>query len=266
MWSYLLVFCNFVLCLTFPGYTPIEARIGLRACSNDINQALTYILDRRERRKKARDVGKAERRANRSLVKTTDETWVNPRNLHILGEMGFEKDLCAFALRKCENDINKAVSFFFSISFQFFNCFLFNLKLTIFHHLFRQLTLLQGNQDVLKQELAKEIVPDNELCEQMLNMGFDRSIVEMALRTVANNMDDAIEILIKFQKEGKYDDTLQNLAETLAGNLNGGSDNGAGPSTSASTSTSNPKKFDFDKMKKEWKAADEVCICITVSL
>lgn len=96
--------------MEFSGYTAVEARIGLRACSNDINQALSYILDRRERRNKARKLGLAERIANRSLTKTKSDVWVNPRNLHILTEMGFEKDICAHALRKCDNDINQAVS------------------------------------------------------------------------------------------------------------------------------------------------------------
>lgn len=82
----------------------------MRACSNDINQALSYILDRRERRKKARELGAAERKANYSLARTKSDKWVNPRNLHILSEMGFEKDLCGHALRKCDNDINQAVS------------------------------------------------------------------------------------------------------------------------------------------------------------
>lgn len=94
------------------GYTAAEARIGLRASSNNIDQAITYIIERRESRKKARKIGKAERNIKSSLAKTTNTKWVNPRNLHILHEMGFEKDISAVALQKCDNDLNQAVSYY----------------------------------------------------------------------------------------------------------------------------------------------------------
>lgn len=94
----------------FAGYTATEARIGLRSCANNIDQALTYIQERQRQRKDARKIGAAERKVNSSLVKTKIDKWINPRNLHILTEMGFDKDVCAIALQKTDNDINQAVS------------------------------------------------------------------------------------------------------------------------------------------------------------
>lgn len=94
----------------FLGYTATEARIGLRACSNNIDQALNYIQERQQQRKNARQIGSAQRQLKSSVVKTKDDKWVNPRNLHILSEMGFEKNVCAIALRNADNDINQAVS------------------------------------------------------------------------------------------------------------------------------------------------------------
>lgn len=44
---------------------------------------------------------------------STDENWVNPRNLHVLSNMGYPKILCAAALRKSKNDVTEAVRFFF---------------------------------------------------------------------------------------------------------------------------------------------------------
>lgn len=94
---------------TFLGYATTESRIALRACANNIDQALTYILDRREKRKQARKQGNAERKTNHLLAKTNNEKWVNPRSLHILTEMGFDKNICALALQKTDNNINHAV-------------------------------------------------------------------------------------------------------------------------------------------------------------
>lgn len=66
--------------------------------------------DRREQLKKARKLGREQRRAKNSLVKTENSKWVNPRTLHVLSEMGFDKDLCALALQKTDNDINQSVN------------------------------------------------------------------------------------------------------------------------------------------------------------
>lgn len=68
------------------------------------------MIDRRQKLEKARKLGRAERRAKKSLVRTENSKWVNPRTLHVLSEMGFDKDLCALALQKTDNDINQSVS------------------------------------------------------------------------------------------------------------------------------------------------------------
>lgn len=96
---------------------------------------------------------------------------------------------------------------------------------------FQQLNLLQGHQEALKQDLAKEIVPDDNLCEQIMNMGFDKATVDMALRNVANNMDAAIEMLLKLQNEGTYTEALEKLVDGLP--IPNGDLNAAGPSTSS---------------------------------
>lgn len=83
----------------------------------------------------------------------------------------------------------------------------------------------------------------------MVNMGFDKAIVDMALRTVANNMDDAIEMLLKYQNDGTYTETLQNIADAVS-LTNGDNFDVAGPSTSGNN--------DLEKMKKSKAAADEV--------
>lgn len=98
------------LIVTFAGFTKIEARVGLRACANNVSEAISFVHDRRQQLEKARKLGRAQRRAKKSLVRTENSKWVNPRSLHVLAEMGFDKDLCALALQKTDNDLNQSVS------------------------------------------------------------------------------------------------------------------------------------------------------------
>lgn len=97
-------------CTSFTGYTDVEARIGLRSSANNVDQAIGFIHDRRDRLKNARQQGRAERKAKNSLTKTTNSNWVNPRTLRTLVEMGFDNNLCALALQKTDNDTNQAVN------------------------------------------------------------------------------------------------------------------------------------------------------------
>lgn len=98
---------TFLFCLE--GFTNAEARVGLRATANNIERAIAFIEERRQQRKQARKVGAAQRKATSSLLTKKTDKWINPKNLHLLIEMGFEKNLCAIALRKTNNDINQAV-------------------------------------------------------------------------------------------------------------------------------------------------------------
>lgn len=93
----------------FLGFTITEARTGLRACANNISEAISFVHERRQQLETARQLSRAQRKAKHSLVKTNNTIWVNPRTLHTLSEMGFDKDLCALALKKTDNDINQAV-------------------------------------------------------------------------------------------------------------------------------------------------------------
>lgn len=95
--------------LTFQGFSNAEARIGLRATSNNIEQAISFIEDKRKQRKDARKIGAAQHKIKSSLFTMDNDKWINPKNLYSLVEMGFEKNLCALALKKSDNDINQAV-------------------------------------------------------------------------------------------------------------------------------------------------------------
>lgn len=100
----------FIFILNFSGFTKTEARTGLRACANNISEAISFVHGRRQQLENARKLSRAQRKAKHSLLETDNINWVNPRTLHTLSEMGFDKDLCALALKKTDNDINKAVT------------------------------------------------------------------------------------------------------------------------------------------------------------
>lgn len=92
--------------------------------------------------------------------------------------------------------------------------------------------LLQENQPALKEELTHEVVANEELRNQMLAMGFHAEIIDMALKNSANQMDAAVEELLRLQADGSYDNTLSNLMQTAA-NIIGQSGIHNEPSTSS---------------------------------
>lgn len=99
------------------GYTASEGRLGLRASNGDVDSAVTHIIENRETRRVARQRSRRERELVgnvsggllRTKTRTDDDSWVNPRTLSSLIEMGFAKEMATIALRKADNDITRAV-------------------------------------------------------------------------------------------------------------------------------------------------------------
>lgn len=102
---------NAVEALVEMGYEPFEARLGLRACSGNLEQAVNFIQDRREKKRDARARSLKERKVNSKLSrKSSDKDWVNPRSVCTLVEMGFPHDIVIGALKKSKNDLQRAVN------------------------------------------------------------------------------------------------------------------------------------------------------------
>ncbi|XP_067636364.1 NEDD8 ultimate buster 1 [Eurosta solidaginis] len=183
------------------GYEPFEARLGLRACNGNLEQAINYIHERRDKKREARSRSRKERKVNNKLTRTeNDKDWVNPRSVCTLMEMGFPHNLVVVALRKTDNDVPRA------------------------------LDLLQTNSDELMQNLPpKDTSVENELMEQLKQLGFSEDLVRVALETSQNNMDKALDFLVKtFGSEEDLLQQMNRIAETAA-NLTGMD----GPSTSS---------------------------------
>lgn len=89
------------------GYEVAESRIALRATQGVVEHAVTHIVNQRKDREEARRKSRAEKRLK--IGRSKDKTWVNPRSLHVLVDMGFPQDLCEVALRKTDNNITRSV-------------------------------------------------------------------------------------------------------------------------------------------------------------
>lgn len=90
---------------------------------------------------------------------------------------------------------------------------------------------MQDNQSVLRDELLQTVKPDESLCEKILNMGFDVELVREALKNSTNDMQKAIENLLKLQADGTYTDALKEVLKNANIDQNT-------PSTSSMPSTS----------------------------
>lgn len=91
--------------------------------------------------------------------------------------------------------------------------------------------MLQDNPSVLRDELQQTVKPDESLCEQILNMGFDIELVRDALKNSSNDMQKAIENLLKMQADGSYTEALKEVLKNINIDPNA-------PSTSSMPSTS----------------------------
>lgn len=113
------------------GYNLTESRVALRSCNNNVQNAINYIIQRRETLKEARKKAKEEKELNRYEmiilscveliliysvyrlvgINSPDDGWINPNALASLVNMGFPKELSALALKKTDNDVDLAVCY-----------------------------------------------------------------------------------------------------------------------------------------------------------
>ncbi|XP_044248911.1 NEDD8 ultimate buster 1 [Drosophila takahashii] len=189
------------------GFEAQESRLALRSCSGDSNieAAVQFIQERRQQLKDARKQSKAERALQRRLMRTdgNDCDWVNPRSVCTLTEMGFEAGLATAALKRSKNDLAKAVE------------------------------LLQTEAEVLRAALPRNsVASDQDKLAQLLQLGFNEANSRVALENASNNMERAIECLLRaFQSEEELRETIERVGRLAFD----------GPSTSsASTAPPSP--------------------------
>lgn len=219
------------------GYETTESRIALRSCQNDVTQAIQFIIDRRSKRKTAREKSKKERASVRKAGGQTEveEKWVNPRSVHSLVEMGYPENLSAAALRKSDNNVSVAVSkYVFCLSTQLLGrliCYVIqNYKSKT--NISFQLDLLQTNADSLIDEISHNTV-DQSLIDEMTRMGFPEQLARIALENVQNDPQKALDFLLQMQGEGSVDDLFEKLAASRQSFSDGASTSNLDESTRA---------------------------------
>ncbi|KAH8336725.1 NEDD8 ultimate buster 1 isoform X1 [Drosophila kikkawai] len=184
------------------GFEVSEARLALRSSSNGggVEQAVQFIQERRQQLKEARKQSKAERSLHRRMSNGKNSgDWVNPRSVCTLTNMGYDRRLAALALKRSKNDIPQAVD------------------------------LLQSRADELMAALPKtRVSADTDQLAHLRQLGFDEDSVRAALESTSNNMERAIEFLLRaFRSEGELQEAMQRVTDLAT---NGGD----GPSTSNS--------------------------------
>lgn len=78
--------------------------------------------------------------------------------------------------------------------------------------------MLQENINELRLQLLDDIVPAKEAIAEMQAMGYHTAMIKLALQHSLNDVDSAVESLIKMQQEGTYDTALTDLLALLAAN------------------------------------------------
>ncbi|XP_026838197.1 NEDD8 ultimate buster 1 isoform X1 [Drosophila erecta] len=191
---------NQLALLTDMGYEPSEARMALRSCNegNDIEHAIQFIHERRQQLKSARNKYKASEQAMERHLRrnnSKDWTWVNPRSVCSLHDMGYEKDLAVLALQRSNNDIPFAVE------------------------------LLQSEAKEIAAFPNTPVTIDPTKLAQLLQLGFCENDSRVALENASNEMEEAIESLmcaIESEEELKaIVEHVERMAATGGQNLDG---------------------------------------------
>ncbi|TDG39228.1 hypothetical protein AWZ03_014349 [Drosophila navojoa] len=211
-----------LLLLVEMGFEVSEARLALRSCSGNVEQAVQYIQQRKQQLSDARKQSKEERALHRRYAKqaTQDSDWVNPRSVCTLTEMGFERRVAAAALRRTENDVTRAVE------------------------------LLQTNFAELRASLPESQSVDGVQLAVLLQLGFKEPAARAALESAENNLERATDFLLKaIQSEEELLLTVERVTKLA----NGGAFELNGASTSHAAEGA-PSSFLIDAVLQKAKA------------
>ncbi|XP_078722059.1 NEDD8 ultimate buster 1 isoform X2 [Lampetra fluviatilis] len=155
------------------GFTPQEARLGLRACEGNLEMAATHVMQRREERRAMREREREERRQARRMRRygrTAGGHWVDTDSLRNLRAMGFASRTAAEALRQADNDVHRA--------------------LQILEDHPELLALSDNDADEESVEVTEELLL------QVMALGFDYEMAERALRSARGNLQRAVDALV----------------------------------------------------------------------
>ncbi|TDG47533.1 hypothetical protein AWZ03_005972 [Drosophila navojoa] len=191
------------------GFDASAARLALRSSNGNVERAVQFIQQRRLSVQQARLNSDSERELNRRLaqmqVGNDDRDWVHPRSVCRLMELGYERSLVVEALRRSGNDINKS------------------------------LELLQSHSDELRRNLPATQTADEQMLFTLRELGFKLTAARAALETTRNNLDKAIDFLLKsFATEQELNSVIEHMTTLTAQGAATDESASASPSTSTS--------------------------------
>lgn len=153
------------------GFDQADARLALRSSNGNVEQAIQSIQERRQRLQDARLNTDLETEMNRRLaqlqVGNDEQEWVHPRSVCRLMDLGYERQLVMEALRRTENNLE------------------------------RSLELLQSHSDELRRNLPATVAADEQMLYTLSELGFKLPSARAALETTQNDMDRAVDFLLK---------------------------------------------------------------------
>lgn len=104
-----------ILMLVELGYSPAEARLGLRATHGDVNSAANYINENRRIRVETRRKAKADRILQKEKMKfgkcDDGKQYIDPNFVRMLVNMGYSREAARIALKKCNNIITDSIQY-----------------------------------------------------------------------------------------------------------------------------------------------------------
>ncbi|XP_072110194.1 NEDD8 ultimate buster 1-like [Mobula birostris] len=140
------------------GFTAQEARLGLRACDDDINLAASHIYQRREEKAEIRGKERAERKRRKQEA------------INSLIAMGFSEKAATKAFRSANNNLERAMEILQYSS----------------EHVYAEDEAGPSNS----------VQISDEMINQVAFLGFDHSAAEIALRRFNGDIERAVQALM----------------------------------------------------------------------
>ncbi|KAH8249913.1 hypothetical protein KR026_001480 [Drosophila bipectinata] len=150
------------------GFEESDARLALRSTAGNVDRAVEFIQERKEKLKAERRNSAPARKVNQQMREANaGRDWVDPRSVCRLMEMGFEGVLVVEALRRTQNDLEQS------------------------------LELLQRHSNDLRANLPTPPVADEALLSTLQQLGFNLQSARAALETTGNDFHKSVEFLLK---------------------------------------------------------------------
>ncbi|XP_017052858.2 NEDD8 ultimate buster 1 [Drosophila ficusphila] len=171
------------------GYEESDARLALRSCGGNVDRAIQFIQERREKISEERKNSAPLRKVNQEMRgANSGGDWVDPRSVSRLVEMGFERRLVVEALKRTKNNLEQS------------------------------LDLLQRHSDELRANLPAAPPPvDESLLSTLEQLGFQAQAAQAALETTGNDFGKCMEFLMKSFTNEKdllaFIETIKKLVE-----------------------------------------------------